>query len=88
MVQFNYRLKVIHYASRREVFFLKSILREVRTKKGISQLELSRLAKIAPSVICNIENGKQYPYPGWRKRISKALDIPEGKLFAEYYQEK
>jgi transcriptional regulator with XRE-family HTH domain len=67
---------------------MKNKLREVRTKKGISQLELSRLTKIAPANICNIENGKQYPYPGWRRRIVEVLDMPEEAVFPEFHQGK
>ena len=58
-------------------------LRKERVKKGISQLELSRLTRIAPSNICTIENGKQYPYSGWRKRIAKALGVAEKDVFPE-----
>ncbi len=58
-------------------------LRNVREKKGISQLELARITRIAPANICNIENGRQYPYPGWRKRLSEALQVDEQELFPE-----
>lgn len=56
-------------------------LKEIRAVRGISQLELSRLTRIAPSNISSLENGKQFPYPGWRKRIAKALEIPENEIF-------
>lgn len=50
-------------------------------EKKISGLELSRITGIAPCVISNLKNGKQWPYPAWRKKISEALDVPEEKLF-------
>jgi transcriptional regulator with XRE-family HTH domain len=58
-------------------------LRNVREKKGISQLELSRITRIAPANICNIENGRLYPYPGWRKRLLEALEVKEEDLFPD-----
>ena len=56
-------------------------LRSHRMHRGLSQLELARRARIAPGIISNIENNKQYPYKGWRKRISKALGVPEKEIF-------
>lgn len=56
-------------------------LREIRESKGISQLQLAAKTKISPGAISNIENYKIYPYPGWRKRISEALNVPEEKIF-------
>jgi transcriptional regulator with XRE-family HTH domain len=56
-------------------------LREYMEQLGISQLELSRITKIAPTDLNQIVNGKRYCYPGWRKRISEALGVPENKLF-------
>lgn len=56
-------------------------LRLIRTKKGLSQLALAATTRISPSVISNIENGKVYPYPGWRERLAQALDVSETDLF-------
>jgi transcriptional regulator with XRE-family HTH domain len=58
-------------------------LKEYRKKQCISQLKLSYMANIAPGTISNIENGKIYVYPGWKKRISEALKIPESVLFPD-----
>lgn len=58
-------------------------LRCVRTLRGLSQLELSVKTRIAPGIISNLENGKIYAYPGWRKRLAGALGVPESKLFPE-----
>lgn len=55
-------------------------VKEARLKKGITQLQLSYLTEIAPSNICSIEAGRLYLYPGWRKRIAEALNIPEKEL--------
>ena len=58
-------------------------LREIRIQKGMSQLELSRLTKIASTNLSNMENGRQYIYPGWKKRIAKALGVPISEIFPE-----
>ena len=59
----------------------ENTLRTIREKKGISQLQLSYKTGISQTAISNIENGRVYPYPGWRKRIAKALNVPEKEIF-------
>jgi transcriptional regulator with XRE-family HTH domain len=56
-------------------------LREIRTKKGFSQLTLAKLTNIAPSDISRIENGWVRPYAGWRIRLARALGVPQSELF-------
>ncbi len=58
-------------------------LKEVRTSKGFSQLTLAKLTNIAPGDISRIENDWLRPYPGWRKRLAKALGVSERELFPE-----
>ena len=58
-------------------------LKEIRTKAGLSQLDLAKKTNIAPAEISRIENGWLYPYPGWRKRLAKALKVSEGELFPD-----
>lgn len=60
-----------------------NFLKEVRKQRGLSQLTLAKLTNIAPSDISRIENGWLYPYPGWRKRLAKALGVTEAELFPE-----
>lgn len=60
---------------------LKNNLQKVRKQRGLSQLRLSFLTGIPPSDISRIENGWLKPYPGWRKRLSRALGVPELELF-------
>ncbi len=62
----------------------ENALREIRQEKNLSQLELGRRSKIAPATISLIEAGKQYPYPGWRKRLAVTLDVGESELFPNY----
>ena len=58
-------------------------LKEIRGKKGFSQLTLAKLANIAPTDISRIENGWLRPYAGWRKRLARALGVTERELFPE-----
>lgn len=56
-------------------------LRKARKAKGLSQLKLAFITGIAPSEISRIENGWLKPYPGWRKRLARALGMAERDLF-------
>ncbi|MFC1933650.1 helix-turn-helix transcriptional regulator [Chloroflexota bacterium] len=58
-------------------------LKEFRNKKGLSQLRLALLTGISPWDISRIENDWIRPYPGWRKRLAKALGVTEKELFPE-----
>ena len=58
-------------------------LKEIRTKKGISQLTLAKLTNIAPTDISRIENDWLRPYPDWRKRLARALGTTEHELFPD-----
>ena len=62
---------------------MKNNLKEVRKTKGLSQLKLSLMTGIAPTEISRIENGWLVPYPGWRKRLARALGTDEDALFPE-----
>ncbi len=58
-------------------------LKEVRKERGLSQLRLALLTGIAPGDISRIENGWIRPYPGWRKRLARALGATEVALFPD-----
>lgn len=58
-------------------------IREARELKGISQLKLAIMTNIVPGDISKLENRLLYPHPGWRKRLSAALEMPESELFPE-----
>ena len=60
---------------------MKNKLKEIRRQRGLSQIRLSLLTNIAPSEISRIECGWLKPYPGWRFRLARALDVPESELF-------
>lgn len=58
-------------------------LKKVRNERGLSQLKLAFLTGIAPGDISRIENGWMRPYPGWRKRLAKALSTTQAELFPD-----
>lgn len=57
-----------------------------RQRRGWSKSELARRTGIGLTEICRIEAGKIYVYPGWRRRIAEAFDLPEEELFQEVKQ--
>ena len=58
-------------------------LKEVRNERSLSQLKLSFLTGISPGDISRIENDWIRPYPGWRKRLAKALGTTQAELFPD-----
>ena len=58
-------------------------LRRVRQERGISLVKLCQSTGIDPGSLSLIERGRLFPYPGWRRRIAKALELPEDALFKE-----
>ncbi len=52
-----------------------------RVNRNWSKSELARRARIALTDLSRIEAKKIPAYPGWRKRLSDALEIPESALF-------
>ncbi len=60
---------------------MENNLRKIRERHGLSQLALSRKTGIAGNIISNLENGKIFPYTGWRRRLAKALKVNESELF-------
>ncbi len=62
-------------------------VKEIRNKRNLTLLDLAKKTDIATSDISQIENEKKYPYPGWRQRLSKALEAEESFLFPEIEME-
>lgn len=60
-----------------------SPLRQARERLGLSQTQVSCKTGIHPSTISRLEAGKLYPYPGWRARLARALQVPQGELFPD-----
>lgn len=56
-------------------------LKEYREARGLSQVELSRLARIAAPNLSAIERGRLLPWGKVKKRLAKALRCTESELF-------
>jgi len=56
-------------------------LKKVMREKEVSGLRLSKMTDIAPATISGIVNNRILPFPGWRKRISEALEVNETDIF-------
>jgi transcriptional regulator with XRE-family HTH domain len=54
-----------------------------RKRRGWSQRQLAQRADIGEATISRLEAGKVYPYPGWKKRLSRVLRVPGDELFQE-----
>jgi transcriptional regulator with XRE-family HTH domain len=60
---------------------LENNVKKYREEKNLTQLKLAVLADMSPSDLNQIENERKYPFPGWRKKISKALGRTEKEVF-------
>lgn len=56
-------------------------LKEYRESRGLSQVELSRLARVAAPNLSAIERGRLASWPKIRRRLAKALRCSEAELF-------
>ena len=56
---------------------LKTVLRELREKAGMSQLELAKKSGVAQGYISDLEGGdKKNPGLDVLKKLARALDVP------------
>jgi len=62
---------------------MKNNVRRFRTKAGLTQSQLAVLICIANSNLSDIELGKRKAWPLVRRRIARALKVPEDELFPE-----
>lgn len=56
-------------------------LRRERLRRGWSMVKVCGLTGISPSNLSLLERGLQPAYPGWRRRLAKAFDVPVEVLF-------
>lgn len=59
-----------------------------RERQHLSQHRLAVLADVHPTTLSRLEAGKIYPYPGWRRRLGRALGVPEDELFEPVANER
>lgn len=58
-------------------------LAAIRKSLGMSQAELARRTGIHPATISALEHGRIYPWPKYRRLISRELKMSADKLFEE-----
>jgi transcriptional regulator with XRE-family HTH domain len=57
-------------------------LRKIRQGRGLSQRELSELAKVSSGTVYRLENGLRGAYPGTVRKLAAALRVvPEALLY-------
>lgn len=56
-------------------------LKELRSKKGITQYQLAELVEIDPKHMSHIETGRSFPKADLIEKFAKALDVNYTDLF-------
>ena len=56
-------------------------LKELRTKKGITQYQLAEMAGIDPKHMSHIETGRSFPKADLIEKLALALDVDYSELF-------
>jgi transcriptional regulator with XRE-family HTH domain len=63
--------------------FVIEKIKEIRTKKSMSQLELSVSSNLSQSFLANVEKGKKQPSVLTLLRIASALNVSPKAFFPE-----
>ncbi len=64
-------------------------LKELRSKKGITQYQLAEIVGIDPKHMSHIETGRSFPKADLIEKFAEALDVEYTKLFrTEHLQSK
>lgn len=64
-------------------------LKELRSKKGITQYQLAEMVGIDPKHMSHIETGRSFPKADLIEKFAEALDVEYTKLFVtEHFQDK
>ena len=58
-------------------------LREERLEQNIRLVDLSKRTGLPVSTLCNLEKGRCYAWPKYRRLLSEALGVKESVLFGE-----
>lgn len=57
-------------------------IKDIRTKKGITQEQLSERMEINPKYLSSIERGKENPTLNTLIKLSKSLEVDLGEIFS------
>lgn len=64
-------------------------LKELRNKRGITQLKLAEIVEIDPKHMSHIETGRSFPKADLIEKFAKALNVDYTKLFnTEHLQDR
>ena len=63
-------------------------VREVRKKKGMSQVALAKKIHIAQSNLSAVEHGKLAPWPKVKRSLARVLKTPIAELFPSNGEER
>ncbi len=55
-------------------------LKKIRTRKGVTQIEIAKKLAVNRSFVSNIENGKTNPTLSTITNLANALDVPVNEL--------
>jgi len=58
-------------------------LTQERRRRGLTQAAVARMTGIHPAAISQLEAGTAHPWPGWKARLARALNVPADELFRE-----
>ncbi len=58
-------------------------LRQLRMRRGLSQVKLAAAARLAPGTIFEIENNRSEPRPETIEKLAAALDVPPADLLED-----
>ncbi len=58
------------------------VVREVRTRRGLSQEKLAELADLDRTFVSMIERGKRHPTLDTAKSLARALKMPLSRMIA------
>lgn len=58
-------------------------LTQERRRRGLTQAAVARMTGIHPAAISALESGTAHPWPGWKARLARALELPAEELFRE-----
>ncbi len=65
------------------VVYIGDKLKEVRTRRLLTQVELAKKAEVNHSTIVNVERNQQEPHFRTIRKLAKALDVDPTELLGE-----
>ena len=80
MADLRRQIKV--YLRKEQKNMYEKLLEELNARH-ITRNKLALLAGITSQDIYAVLSGKKFMYPGWKRRIAEALNMPESELFEQ-----